>query len=74
VGPVGPETPTDQVPSPLQNVEDEALVPLLRLVTAKLPVIFDAVPVVFWFNVGTSAATSALNVGAPAVPLGAAKI
>jgi hypothetical protein len=29
-----------------------------------------AVPVVFWFNVGTSAATIALNVGTPAEPLG----
>jgi len=27
-----------QVPSPLQNVEDEALVPLFKLVTGKLPV------------------------------------
>jgi hypothetical protein len=32
-----------------------------------------AVPVVFWFNVGISAATIALNVGAPELPLGAAK-
>lgn len=32
-----------------------------------------AEPVVFWFSVGTSAATIARNVGVPAVPLGAAK-
>jgi hypothetical protein len=32
-----------------------------------------AVPVVFWFNVGMSAETIALNVGAPEEPLGAAK-
>lgn len=32
-----------------------------------------AVPVVFWLSVGMSAATIALNVGAPAVPLGAAR-
>ena len=32
-----------------------------------------AEPVVFWFSVGTSAATIARNVGAPATPLGAAK-
>jgi hypothetical protein len=32
-----------------------------------------AVPVVFWFKVGMSAATIALNVGTPAEALGAAK-
>jgi hypothetical protein len=32
-----------------------------------------AEPVVFWLSVGISAATIALNVGAPAAPLGAAK-
>ena len=31
-----------------------------------------ALPVVFWFSVGMSAATTARNVGAPAVPFGAA--
>ena len=31
-----------------------------------------AVPVVFWFSVGMSAATTARNVGTPAVPFGAA--
>lgn len=29
-----------------------------------------AVPVVFWFNVGTSAATIALKVGTPELPFG----
>jgi hypothetical protein len=32
-----------------------------------------AFPVVFWFKVGISEATIALNVGAPALPLGAAR-
>lgn len=32
-----------------------------------------AVPVVFWFSVGTSAATIVRNVGTPAKPFGAAK-
>ena len=32
-----------------------------------------ALPVVFWFSVGMSAATTALNVGVPAAPFGAAK-
>ena len=32
-----------------------------------------AVPAVFWFRVGISAATIALNVGTPAEPLGEAK-
>ena len=40
---------------------------------ATVPVTFAAVPVVFWFSVGISAATTALNVGTPAEPLGAAK-
>ena len=39
---------------------------------ATVPVTLEAVPVVFWFRVGISAATTALNVGAPAEPLGAA--
>jgi hypothetical protein len=39
---VGPETPTAHCPSPRQNVEDEALVPLFKLVTGKLPVTLDA--------------------------------
>ena len=36
-------------------------------------VILAAVPVVFWFSVGMSAATIARYVGAPADPFGAAK-
>ena len=32
-----------------------------------------AEPVVFWFNVGMSAATTARNVGTPPTPLGAAR-
>jgi hypothetical protein len=43
------------------------------LAIATVPVTLDAVPVVFWFSVGISAATTALNVGTPAVPSGAAK-
>jgi hypothetical protein len=37
------------------------------------PEIDPAEPVVFWFKVGMSAATIALNVGVPAEPFGAAK-
>ena len=37
------------------------------------PVILAAVPVVFWFNVGISAATIVLNTGAPADPFNPAK-
>ena len=47
--------------------------PVPPLAIATVPVTLLAVPVVFWFSVGTSAATIALNVGAPAEPLGAAK-
>lgn len=36
-------------------------------------VMLAAVPVVFWFSVGTSAATMARNDGTPAMPLGAAR-
>ena len=43
------------------------------LATATTPVTLAAVPVVFWFSVGTSAATIARNVGTPADPFGAAK-
>jgi hypothetical protein len=50
---VGPETPADHVPSPRQKVEAEALVPLFKFVTGKLPVtlvakltkVVDVVPV-----------------------------
>lgn len=47
--------------------------PVPPLAIATTPVTLLAVPVVFWFNVGTSAATIARKVGAPALPLGAAK-
>jgi hypothetical protein len=47
--------------------------PVPPLAIATVPVTFEAVPVVFWFSVGMSAATIARNVGAPAVPLGAAR-
>ena len=46
--------------------------PVPPLPMATVPVTLAAVPVVFWFSVGMSAATMALKVGAPAVPLGAA--
>jgi hypothetical protein len=48
-----------------------APVPPLRIAT--VPVTFEEVPVVFWFNIGMSDPTIARNVGTPAVPLGAAK-
>jgi len=47
--------------------------PVPPLAVATVPVTLLAVPVVFWFNVGMSAATIALNVGTPADPLGAAR-
>lgn len=40
---------------------------------ATVPVTLDAVPVVFWFSVGTSAATNARNVGVPEPDVGPAK-
>lgn len=47
----------------------------LNVVSVELleAVMLAAVPVVFWFNVGISAATTARKVGAPAEPLGAAR-
>ena len=56
--------PADVVTSPVSAGKDEAL---------RVPVMFDAVPVVFWFKVGTSAATKARKVGDPFDPFGAAK-
>jgi hypothetical protein len=47
VTPPPPPAGVAQVPSPRQNVVALALVPLLSLATAKLPVMFEAVPVVF---------------------------
>ena len=61
------------VPSPLQNVLLEALVPLLSLETGKFALNDPALPVVFWFKVGMSAATIVLKVGIPLDPLGAAR-
>ena len=46
---------------------------IVKLVVSNLGVLA-AVPVVFWFSVGTSAAASARNVGVPEEPFGAAKI
>ena len=48
-------------------------VPVPPLATATVPVTLAAVPVVFWFRVGISAATTARNVGTPEEPFGAAK-
>jgi hypothetical protein len=47
--------------------------PVPPFATATVPVTFEAVPVVFWFNVGISAATISRNVGTPAEALGAAR-
>ena len=46
---------------------------MVKFVVSNLGVLA-AVPVVFWFSVGTSAAASARNVGVPEEPFGAAKI
>ena len=56
---------------PLNVVPEASPEPPLLNVTALATEPAD--PVVFWFSVGMSAATTALNVGAPAEPLGAAK-
>jgi hypothetical protein len=57
-----------QIPSPRQNVDDEAKVPLFRCDTAKFPVtpplVADAK-----LMIGMSALTSARNVGATAAPV-----
>lgn len=47
--------------------------PVPPLETAKVADNPAAVPVVFWFKVGTSAAAIARKVGAPALPFGAAR-
>ena len=47
--------------------------PVPPLAVATVPVTLDAVPVVFWFSVGISAATIARKLGTPAVPFGDAK-
>ena len=46
-------------------------IPLIFFVVANL-VAVAAFPVVFWFNVGTSATSNALKLGTPLAPLGAA--
>lgn len=56
---------------PLNVVPDASPVPALLKVTAL--VTLPAEPVVFWFRVGISAATTARKDGAPADPLGAAR-
>lgn len=72
-----------EVITPVEDIDAIVVAPYLKInlppdssivkfVVSNLGVLA-AVPVVFWFKVGTSAATIALNVGAPAEPLGAAK-
>jgi hypothetical protein len=56
----------------LVRAAEFVVAPVPPLATATVPVTFAAVPVVFWFRVGISAATIARNVGTPADPLGAA--
>ena len=63
--------PTVVAPSPVLAA-GAVVAPVPPLAIATVPVTLDAVPVVFWFKVGMSAATIALNVGVPATPLGAA--
>ena len=72
--------PLETIKSPLVVVGDKAskaltavVWPVPPLAMATVPVTFDAVPVVFWLSVGTSAATMARKVGVPGAPLGAAK-
>lgn len=72
--------PLPIIRSPVLVIGDKALNaapavvwPVPPLAIATTPVTLLAVPVVFWFSVGTSAATIARKVGAPAEPLGAAK-
>jgi hypothetical protein len=60
------------VPLPL-TYPVSVVAPVPPLATATVPVTFDAVPVVFWFSVGISAAAIARNVGTPDEPLGADK-
>jgi len=50
------------------------VVPVPPFATATMPVTLAAVPVVFWFSVGTSATANGLNVGTPIYPFGAAKM
>ena len=65
-----PVTPGVIFAEPLNDADDV----LARFVWMVLAVVnVAALPVVFWFRVGMSAATTARKVGTPAEPLGAAK-
>jgi hypothetical protein len=55
--------------APFRAVPSYTEIPVARVAVVADP----ADPVVFWFSVGTSAATIVLKVGTPAAPLGAAK-
>ena len=57
----------------LVNAAPADVAPVPPFAMATVPVTFEAVPVVFWLSVGTSAATIARNVGTPAEPFGAAR-
>jgi hypothetical protein len=59
--------PTEARLEAVVNAESVVRVALL------VAVMFDAVPVVFWFRVGTSPATISLKDGAPDEPFGAAR-
>ena len=61
----------DQVPDVIVPTVAKLGIDVIEFCVA--PVTDTAVPVVFWFNVGISAATIARNVGAQADPFGAAK-
>ena len=50
----GPAAGIAHEPSPRQKVVADAFVPLAKFDTARLPVMLEAVPVVFWFKVGMS--------------------
>jgi hypothetical protein len=62
------------VPPKFVRAAAVVVAPVPPFAIATVPVTFAAVPVVFWFSVGISAATKARNVGTPAAPFGAAKI
>ena len=52
--PPPPPAGAAHVPSPRQNVVFVAPVPPAKFATERLPVMLEAVPVVFWFKVGMS--------------------
>jgi hypothetical protein len=73
-------TPLPIIKSPVEVTGDRALNAAEAVVWPVPPELIArvddkpaAVPVVFWFRVGTSAATIARKVGVPAEPLGAAR-